>query len=491
MAFRPLIAICGTTGVGKSNLAIEIALSFSHFKNLPWKGARIINADAMQVYAGMDIITNKVPLSERQGIEHLLMGFKSPTEQYVVGQWVRDALKAVEDAHNENHVPIVVGGTSYWIQHLLFPNRLVRDMATEESAGKHTSTMSEDLTRLISSLPSELLDLFNSLPDPAPDADTDPEAAYALYKLLKVVDPFVAERWHWKDTRKVLRSLRIIRETGRRPSEMIDEQSRDHVRPRFNTLCFWVYADPEVLRPRLDLRIDKMVERGMLNEVRSLREMTASNHEGNGGSDFTFGVFQSIGYREFHRYLSLQNPTEKDYQTALDNMKTSTRQYAKKQVSWLRNKLLPALYASNVEGDLSHTYLLDATDLANWNANVQDPALQITNAFLVRKPLPDPYSICDTANTMLRVEPKPTDPSAVLLARRKVICPECTIDPSQPFMVEEGKEWSDHLTSRAHKYSIRKRTQASRIEMYKRRGSQASPIKPNPEVDISTSLLER
>lgn len=93
---RPLITICGTTGVGKSNLAIELAL---HLNRSPrtdgWQGARVINADSMQVYNGLDIITNKVPESERQGVEHLLMGFKAPGEQYVVGQWVQDALKLV------------------------------------------------------------------------------------------------------------------------------------------------------------------------------------------------------------------------------------------------------------------------------------------------------------------------------------------------------------------------------------------------------------
>lgn len=96
MSLRPLITICGTTGVGKSNLAIQLALSLSQSSpSRRWKGARIINADAMQVYAGLDIITNKVPEAERQGIEHLLMGFKQPSEQYVVGQWVQDAIKAV------------------------------------------------------------------------------------------------------------------------------------------------------------------------------------------------------------------------------------------------------------------------------------------------------------------------------------------------------------------------------------------------------------
>jgi tRNA dimethylallyltransferase len=97
MALRPLVAIFGTTGVGKSKLAIELALALSVTKKHGWQGARIINADSMQVYAGMDIITNKVPQSERQGVEHLLMGFKQPGEQYIVGEWVNDALKAVSD----------------------------------------------------------------------------------------------------------------------------------------------------------------------------------------------------------------------------------------------------------------------------------------------------------------------------------------------------------------------------------------------------------
>lgn len=99
MALRPLIAVCGTTGVGKSKLAVELALALAqgsgHATHGGYHGARIINADAMQVYAGIDIITNKVPLEEQAGIEHLLMGFKPPGEQYVVGQWVTDAIRAV------------------------------------------------------------------------------------------------------------------------------------------------------------------------------------------------------------------------------------------------------------------------------------------------------------------------------------------------------------------------------------------------------------
>ncbi len=94
----PVIAICGTTGVGKSQLAVAIAL---HLSKITPNRARIINADAMQCYAGMDIITNKMPEAQRQGVEHLLMGFKRPGEQYVVGQWVQDSVKAVSCTFRE------------------------------------------------------------------------------------------------------------------------------------------------------------------------------------------------------------------------------------------------------------------------------------------------------------------------------------------------------------------------------------------------------
>ena len=86
MVSKPLVVICGTTGVGKSKLAVDLALKYS---------GRVINADAMQVYDGLDILTNKMPMNERKGVEHSLMGFKQPGEQYVVGEWVRDALAEV------------------------------------------------------------------------------------------------------------------------------------------------------------------------------------------------------------------------------------------------------------------------------------------------------------------------------------------------------------------------------------------------------------
>lgn len=252
----PVIAICGTTGVGKSKLGIELALRLSQLQKHEtpghkWRGARIINADSMQVYTGMDVITNKVPREERMGVEHLLMDFKHPGEQYVVGQWVRDAIQAVsckvrinvlaewlcvakiQETHSRNEIPIVVGGTSYWIQHLLFPNRLSNDDVINLQPGQSSvHPRSPILEGRISHLPLHLLELFTSLPEQPPSAVSHPDDALLLHQLLQTLDEPVAARWHWKDTRKVLRNLQIIKEQGRMPSEIISEQANIALLPR-------------------------------------------------------------------------------------------------------------------------------------------------------------------------------------------------------------------------------------------------------------------
>lgn len=98
-ALRPIIAICGTTGVGKSRLAVELALNMAkRLDTHGWKGGVVVNADAMQAYKGFNTLTNKIPPGERAGVDHVLMDFKEPTEQYVVGQWVHDAIQAVSSS---------------------------------------------------------------------------------------------------------------------------------------------------------------------------------------------------------------------------------------------------------------------------------------------------------------------------------------------------------------------------------------------------------
>lgn len=137
--------------------------------------------------------------------------------------------------------------------------------------------MAQELTKCIDSLPPHLVTLLEDLPIQPPSAAVDPDAAFNLHTLLSALDPTIASRWHWRDTRKVLRSLVIIKESGRRASDIIMDQTSDTsastprlmksvVYPlnlkylRFRTLCFWLYAEPAVLEPRLNERIDKMIE---------------------------------------------------------------------------------------------------------------------------------------------------------------------------------------------------------------------------------------
>ncbi|KAI1790736.1 tRNA isopentenyltransferase [Ganoderma leucocontextum] len=469
MSSKPLIVICGTTGVGKSKLGIDLALALSagNRQNLPYNGARIINADSMQVYTGMDVITNKVPMAERCGVEHLLMDYKKPGEQLTGPEWIKNAIEAVEETHSRNQVPIVVGGTSYWIQHLIFPERMASlDKSGEESPEINEAQLpSAAFTNALSSLPPDLLSLFNNLPEQAPTADLDPQLSLNLHKLLTHMDPLVSQRWHWRDSRKVLTNIRIIQESRRLASEILKEQSQLTSRPRYRTLCFWLYAKPEVLKPRLDERVNQMIEQGLLNEIQTLRAIAAAGaqsessacHNRQPGMDYTLGIYQSIGYKEFHDYLSAPEPSEAAFRLAVEQMKLGTRRYAKRQVAWIRNKLLPVVNAANADSragagePVVPTYLLDATELGDaWKTNVYDTGNDITRAFLEGEALPDPLMLSQPAFEMLTVRDRPTDPMAVLNANQRMVCPVCTIDPDQPVLVD-GTKWEMHHRSRGHR----------------------------------------
>ncbi|CDO74728.1 hypothetical protein BN946_scf184593.g10 [Trametes cinnabarina] len=425
MSSKPVIVICGTTGVGKSKLSIELALALARGSGgHPYRGARIINADSMQVYVGMDVITNKVPVEERYGVDHLLMDYKKPGEQLTGPEWIKDAIQAIDETHERGQVPIVVGGTSYWIQHLIFPERMASlDKPDTDSTGTSVSPVSSDnFTNALAALPPELLDLFIDLPKQAPAADDDPTAAHKLHDLLMALDPFVAKRWHWRDTRKVLTNLRIIEENRRLASEVIKEQSQSNPLPRYRTLLLWLYAKPEILKPRLDERVDQMIQQGLLNEIRTLRAIASQGRQGNAQAlspelastssrprmDYTLGIYQAIGYKEFYEYLSSPEPSEASFRVAVEQMKMGTRRYAKRQVAWIRNKLLPVVDAANAVS-LAETgapsvpaYLLDATELGDaWKTNVHDVAERITHDFLENRPLPDPRTLSATASEML------------------------------------------------------------------------------------------
>lgn len=138
-----------------------------------------------------------------------------------------------------------MGGTSYWIQHLVFPGRLVSESEPLSSSPEHSCTaevlqrQSDAMTRSVSNLDKGLLEVFTNLPEHPPSASKEPDAAWQLYALLSELDSTTGSRWHWRDTRKILRSLQIIKETGRKASDVMEEQSLNPLqgKPRFAILC--------------------------------------------------------------------------------------------------------------------------------------------------------------------------------------------------------------------------------------------------------------
>ncbi|KAH8108498.1 tRNA isopentenyltransferase [Phellopilus nigrolimitatus] len=449
MSLKPLIVICGTTGVGKSRLAIELALELS-------RRGTVINADAMQVYEGLDVLTNKVPAEEQRGVEHLLMDFKKPGEQYVVGEWVQDAVREIDKIHGEEKIPIVVGGTSYWIHHLLFPNTL----PSRAGSLKHSSTPpSPRFLNALRDLPKNLADLYDTLPTTPPSAESDPANAFALHSLLSHLDPTMASRWHWKDTRKVLRNLEIMKENSRLASEVIADAHAAGITGRYRSLIFWLYAEPKALNTRLERRVDEMLSKGLLEEVRSVKNL--SNY-----TDLTLGVYQAIGYKEFLNFMNDSKGDRQLYDTSVADMKQSTKKYAQRQIKWIRNKLLPAVQACSVSSRQDHAalavkaFLLDATDDMAWEEKVLANAIRIAEAFLQNFPTPDPLSISLTAQVMLSAPTRPTDPKDILQSRRKLTCTTCTTDVERPFMLEVGHQWEIHQRTRVHKRLMKKASSA-------------------------------
>ena len=152
-------------------------------------------------------------------------------------------------------------------------------------------------------------------------------------------------------------------------------------------------------------------------------------------------------------------------------MKTGTRRYAKRQTSWIRNQLLPAVRQAQARGEHVHLYLLDATDPALWDAHVREPAEAITRAFLRGEPLPDPRSLSTAAATHLAPLFASGAPDPGRIERNRLYaCPECTQDPERPFLVRES-ERGKHQSSRTHRYAVKRRTRQAWIAERQREGA--------------------
>lgn len=399
----------------------------------------IINADAMQLYGGLPIITNKATSEEQDGVPHHLLGcigLREPT--WVVGRFVKEALNVIDGIRARGRVPILVGGTHYYTQSLLFHDRL----ADEEGNGESTEA------------------------DAQPEEETSmlEQPTEVLLAELRKVDPVMADRWHPNDRRKIRRSLEICMQTGEKASDVYAKQrlrkqqqhdddhsasdTLDEPMTRFQTLIFWIHAEHDALRERLDRRVDKMLQQGLLDEVRTLKAFEQSEAAEGRPVDETRGIWVSIGYKEFKDYVHALETSVDDPQSlkslhaeALERIKAATRQYAKRQVRWIRIKLINSLKTANATNSL---FLLDGSDLASFQQLVAEPATELARQFLQAAPMPDPTSLSRTAAELL-IAKQDYDLAATPEKWAKHYCEIC-----DKTCVTEG-QWEQHQRSKAHR----------------------------------------
>jgi tRNA dimethylallyltransferase len=360
----PLVVVLGCTGTGKSQLATDLAAAL---------GGEVISADSIQVYKGLDIVSNKIPEAEQRGVPHHLLGFLHPAQLFSVREYADAAVRAAAEIHARGRLPVAVGGTHYYLEGLMF--------AGAGSTPPAPTAESE---------PESAGGLQASSAMPAPSEDPR-----ELHRELERVDPIMARRLHPNDTRKVLRSLDVFRKYGVPHSTLLMAQGSPA--PRYAPIvCFWVKSDLAVLDTRLDKRVDAMAAAGLLKELfdfhRDLHKDAPQTlllaDEGartaaNCGLDFTKGILQAIGFKEFAPLFALLHhhgwrdealedmagigaflqgddkavgDARRVLGECVEDMKRATRRYARKQIAWVQNRLLRG---AKVEGDTyihTHTH---------------------------------------------------------------------------------------------------------------------------------------
>ena len=411
-------------------LAVTLAQRFN---------GEIINADALQMYKGLPIATNKITDEERGGIPHHLLGCIGLEEEpWTVGKFVEEAGKIVGEMRGRGKLPVLVGGTHYYTQSLLFRNVHLNETVNDE----HIATEEQEIRWPILRKSGE-------------------EMLEELWK----VDPIMAAKWHPKDTRKIRRSLEIWLETGKPASELYAEQRAtgsatiatgcpgllDSGGPitqpplRHDTLVFWLYDDLEILRERLNKRVDEMIRQGLLGEVETMERAHRDSEEAGLKVDTTKGIWVAIGYKEFKEHLEAirggidKKEVEKARQSGIELTQTATRQYAKRQDRWIRLKLFQAfrdVYATN------KFFLLDRSG----GPKPEDTACDIARAFLAGKPLPDPSSLSSAATMIFNSDKVIGADKATNYTRHCGLCGTT---------VTTARDWESHLKSRKHKYMLK------------------------------------
>ena len=280
---KPMIVLTGPTAVGKTNLSIRLAKKI---------GGEIISADSMQIYKKMNIGTAKISPEEMAGVPHYLVDELDPGEEFNVVAFQQMAKKAMKQIYENGHIPIVVGGTGFYIQALLYDV----DFSEHETEEKYRQ---------------ELVALEQE------------KGREYLYEMLKQADPEYAAIVHSNNVKRVIRALEYYHETGRKLSEH-NAQQRENSSP-YQFVYLVLNDEREILYDRIDRRVDQMMEAGLLQEVEALVKE---------GYERTLVSMQGLGYKEFFDYFDGKCTLEE----TVDIIKRDTRRFAKRQLTWFRRE---------------------------------------------------------------------------------------------------------------------------------------------------------
>lgn len=275
-----IITIVGPTAVGKTSLSIDLARRFN---------GEIISGDSLQVYRGLDIGTAKVTIEEMAGIPHHLIDVREIHDSYSAADFQQEARLAIEDISQRGKLPIVVGGTGLYIQSLLWDYKLGREGEVDDTG---------------------LREKYESF--------AEENGNLALWQQLQAVDPLAAEKIHFNNRKKVIRAMEVFELTGHSILEPKEQPQK-----LYDSFMIGLNTDREILYQRINQRVDIMVAQGLLDEAEKLAgtpEVQAA---------------QGIGYKELFPYFAGNITLE----SALEEIKLHSRRYAKRQLTWFRNRM--------------------------------------------------------------------------------------------------------------------------------------------------------
>lgn len=280
---KPLIILTGPTAAGKTRASIGLAKAV---------GGEIISADSMQVYKGMDIGSAKIRQKEMEGVPHHLIDVLDPDEEFHVVRFQQMAKEAMRKIYANGHIPIVVGGTGFYIQALLYDIDFT-EHENDDTCRKELAAFAEKC------------------------------GAEALHEKLAEVDPKSAEEIHFRNVKRVIRALEFYQQSGMPISEH-NEAERKKQSP-YEAFYFVLNDDRERLYERIDQRVDQMLEEGLEKEVLALK---------NKGYTKDMVSMQGLGYKEMLDYLDGECSLEE----AVYRIKRDTRHFAKRQITWFKRE---------------------------------------------------------------------------------------------------------------------------------------------------------